>query len=86
MSTNLEYRQYLIKNADLIIDNNQNVAAGNCSNIVPILPKESISSSPILYNSVITNPSPYDNNSDLKDNYLKNYIRIAGMSTPGIHY
>lgn len=86
MSSNLAYRQYLTNNANIIIKNNLNVALGNCSNVEPVLPNLSIASTPILYNSIVSNPSPYDNQSDLKDYFLKEYIKISGMSTPGIRF
>jgi hypothetical protein len=82
----MAYRQYLINNADTIIKNNQTAAIGNCSNIVPIVANNPPTSPPILYTSIVSNPSEHDNNSDLKDTYLNNYIRISQMSSPGIYY
>ena len=85
MTSNMTYRQYLTNNADTIIKNNQNAAAGNCSNIIP-LSNEEMPSSPILFTSITTNPSIYDKPSDLKYNFLNNYLTLAKQSTPGIQY
>jgi hypothetical protein len=83
--SNMAYREYLIKNADIIIRNEQNIALGNCSNIIPTF-KETMPSSPILFNSIIKNPSIHDKPSDLKDNFLNNYLNISRISTPAIQY
>ena len=81
----MAYRQYLTQNASTIIQNNQNNAAGNCSNIIP-LSNAVMPSAPILFTSITNNPSIYDNPSDLKDNYLNKYISSAGLFAPAIKY
>jgi hypothetical protein len=84
-STNMSFRQFLTNNADTIIQNNQNVATGNCSNIMPLL-EGSMPTQPILFTSILSNPSQYDSPSDLKDNFLNKYILNARQSTPSIYY
>ena len=81
----MDYRKFLTDNADRIIANNQNIAIGNCSNVEPVLPDISFKS-PILFKSIIENPSPYETPSDLKDSFLNKYIKISTMASPGIHY
>ena len=86
MISNLEFRSYLTRNADTIIHNNQKAAVGNCYDIIPILNSKSISTTPILFNSIVTNPSPFEDPSDLKDLYLSKNININQLSIPEIKY
>ena len=81
----MAYRQYLVQNANTIIKNNLNIAEGNCTNIIP-LSTAIMPSAPILFTSITSNPSIYDNPSDLKDNYLNKYISSAGLFAPIIKY
>ena len=86
MASNMEFRSYLTQNADTIIINNQKAAVGNCTNIIPILNNMSISTTPILFKSIMTSPTVFDTPSDLKDTYLRKYININQLSTPEINY
>lgn len=80
----MDYRLLLIKNADTIIANNQNIAAGNCSNIITLSKNKLLVQNPYLIQSVIDNYLPFEN-SDLKDNYLNNYVYNASKFTPIIN-
>ena len=82
MNSNMEYRQSLTNNASLIMKNNQTNI--RCSTNFLSLHSNNLFQTPILFNSVIDNPLPH--NSDLKSNYLDNFIQIAKMFTPGIMY
>lgn len=81
----MAYRQYLVNNADTIIDNNLNAAAGNCSNIKPLVGIK-MPSAPVLFTSILQNPLVYNPPSDLQDNFLNNYITSARASSSGIQY
>ena len=80
----MDYRLLLIKNADTIIANNQNIAAGNCSNIITVSDNKLFVQNPYLIQGVTDNYLPFEN-SDLKDNYLKNYVYLASKFTPVIN-
>ena len=82
----MEYRQYLIHNADNIIKYNQVAANSNCSTILTPLNLMYMSSAPIMYNYITNTPLSYDNNSDLKHNYLNKVINISGTASLGIKY
>ena len=84
--SNMEYRQYLINNADNIIENNQLSANINCSQSLTQNDNTYMSSSPIIFHSIINPPLPYDSNSDLKLNYLNRLLFISNMSSPEIRY
>ena len=66
-------RQYLTQNADQIIQNNQRAAVGNCTDILLVSDRGSLSSVPILFTSLFNQLSFYDM-SDLKVDFLK-YMR-----------
>lgn len=80
----MDYRLLLIKNADTIIANNQNIAAGNCSNIIAVSDNKLFVQNPYLIQGVTDNYLPFEN-SDLKDNYLNNYVYNASKFTPIIN-
>ena len=80
----MDYRLLLIKNADTIIANNQNIAAGNCSNIITVSDNKLFVQNPYVIQGVTDNYLPFEN-SDLKDNYLKNYVYSATKFTPVIN-
>jgi len=84
MTSNMDYRLLLMKNADTIISNNQNIAFGNCSNIITISENKPLVQNPYLIQGVTDNYLPFEN-SDLKDNYLKNYVYSASKFTPVIN-
>ena len=84
MCSNMEYRMFLVQNADQIIANNQAAAIGNCSDITPILNTRPMAQTPHLFRSITANPLPEDGSSDLKDTFLQNYMTVASLSTPGI--
>jgi hypothetical protein len=81
MTSNMDYRLLLIKNADTIIANNQNIATGNCSNIITVSENKPLVQNPYLIQGVTDNYLPFEN-SDLKDNYLNNYVYDASKFTP----
>lgn len=80
----MDYRLLLIKNADTIIANNQNIAAGNCSNIITVSDNKLFVQNPYLIQGVTDNYLPFEN-SDLKDNYLNNYVYNSNKFTPIIN-
>ncbi|ALH23237.1 hypothetical protein ceV_331 [Chrysochromulina ericina virus CeV-01B] len=84
MTSNMDYRLLLIKNADTIIANNQNIAIGNCSNIISISENKPLVQNPYLIQDVTDNYLPFEN-SDLKDNYLNKYVYAASKFTPIIN-
>ena len=81
----MAYRQYLVNNTDTIINNNLNSAAGNCSNMLPLMNNQ-LPLSPILFTSITQNPSQYSKPSDLLDNFLNKYIKTSTASTSGVLY
>lgn len=80
----MDYRLLLMKNADTIIANNQSIALGNCSNIITVSENKPLVQNPYLIQGVTDNYLPFEN-SDLKDNYLKNYLYTASKFTPVIN-
>ena len=80
----MDYRLLLMKNADTIIANNQSIALGNCSNIITVSENKPLVQNPYLIQGVTDNYLPFEN-SDLKDNYLKNYFYTASKFTPVIN-
>ena len=80
MSANWKYRQYLIKNADSIIKNDQ---VSQCSD-VPSFPKTTHSTNtPYLYTSCVDRAKPpgYEN-SNLKSVYLEKQRLKCTMIAP----
>ncbi len=82
----MAHRQYLVNNAEKIMKNNLNAAAGNCSNIVPLNNNNKMPSAPILPTSIIENPSFYNKQSDLQDKFLNSYIKSAQSCSSGFQY
>lgn len=70
MNTNMSIRQYLTHNADQIIQNNQRASIGNCTSILLLSDRGSLSTIPILFTSIFNQLSFYDM-SDLKVDFLK---------------
>ena len=77
----MEYRQYLINNATVIMNNNQSNANINCSPTFLSINNNRLSL-PVLFKSVTDQPLPH--NSDLKKIFLDYYIKISNMFSPGI--
>ena len=63
-------RQYLTRNADQIIKNNQVIAMGDCNSSIFTSDRGSLSLIPILFTSIFNQFSFYDV-SDLKIDFLK---------------
>lgn len=83
MSANWKYRQYLIKNADAIINENQTF---KCIE-QPIYQKTTHSTNtPFLYSSCVdtAQPNGYEN-TNLKEMYLKKKQTMCTMVSPEIH-
>ena len=79
--SNSEYRHYLVKNSDSIIDNNRNNAYKNCCSYL-VNYKEN-STHPYLYTSHGDNSQPYGySNSDLKNMYLSRQKLQSQSVTP----
>jgi len=85
IQNNMEYREYLTKNADTIIKYNQVVANTNCSN-TQIIPDNNLGNSSnktinMDYSSLIpiltTNKKSF-----LKKDYLNNYYTMANLCSP----
>lgn len=83
MTTNMNYREILTKYSDKIIQNNQNIAVGNCSDIIPLRKNEVLPQTPYLINNVTENYLPFEN-SDLKDTYINKYLYSAARYNPVI--
>ncbi len=82
----MTFRMLLQKNANEIISNNRAAAAGNCSDITPILDNRVISVNPYLYNSVLDPQLPFEYSSDLKDNFISSYQNDSKSYTPVVRY
>jgi len=83
MTSNMEYRLLLTQQADTIIANNQNIAFGNCSDRIIKRTKQLLIQNPCIISKPTDHYLPFEN-SDLKDEYLKNYIYCANKFTPVI--
>jgi hypothetical protein len=84
MNSNMEYRKYLTNNSNTIIKMNQTNVCQNNSDIFNLNYSIKTISTPVLLNSVKSPPLAY--NSDLKKNYLDEYLKQSTMFTPGIMY
>tara|TARA_B100001059_G_scaffold231043_1_gene266203 strand:+ start:1098 stop:1352 length:255 start_codon:yes stop_codon:yes gene_type:complete len=80
----MEFRLMLSKNADTIIQNNQNIATGNCSDVVQIRQPFVLPNNPYIVQNVLDKILPTET-SDLKSNYLKNYFYNAAKFNPVIN-
>lgn len=85
IQNNMEYREYLTKNADTIIKYNQVVANTNCSN-TQIIPDNNLGNSSnktlnIDYSSLIPILT-INKKSFLKKDYLNNYYTMANLCSP----
>jgi hypothetical protein len=85
ISSNWQYRQYLSKNADAIIQYNQLSACGECcANTVQYGTGNTVSNnSPYLYKSCLDTTKKFGyEDSDLKNLYLTDYALQSRMITP----
>ena len=85
MNSNMQYRQYLTRNANKIIDHNKNAAKTNCSDYLTPINSLQLPSLSVIHNSISYNNNPI-NNSDLKQNYLNKTINSNNISSLGIRY
>ena len=85
IKTNYQYRQYLIKNADTLMSNNQVGACNECGFCQYASPIQG-SKAPLgkyLYKSCSDGTQPYGyQNSDLKNMYLSRQALESRLSTP----
>ena len=84
ITTNWEYRKYLVENADKIIEYNQLEACDQCCSC-PARYGDGVNlgNTPFLYSSCTDNSRPYGyETSDLKNSYLSEYQLQCRMSTP----
>jgi hypothetical protein len=86
ITSNWQYRQYLSKNADTIMQINQLSAAGDCCSTTAQYgsgQQAITNNSPYLYKSCLDKTAKYGyENSDLKNLYLADYALQARMVTP----
>ena len=84
MTSNMEFRLMLSKNADTIIQNNQNIAIGNCSDVVQIRQPFVLPNNPYMVQNVLDKILPTET-SDLKSNFLNDYFYNAAKFNPVIN-
>ena len=84
IKTNNNYRQYLMKNADTIIQYNQFAACDECNaSVESIKNKDSNNNSPFLFKSSLDQSKPIGyETSDLKESYLSKHQLQARLVTP----
>ena len=85
ITTNWQYRKYMVENADSIIRDNQQEACDQCSSCPARYgnQQESTSNTPYLYKSSEDKSQPYGyETSDLKNIYLSKYDLQSRMYTP----
>lgn len=87
IKSNHDYRQYLINNADKLINYNQKEACKSCCSCTPKYggARNDLdnNSSPYLYKSCGDNNKPFGyENSDLKQSYLSSFDLNARMVAP----
>ena len=83
--SNMEIRALLQSNANNIIKNNQVIATGQCSNVLPINDTR-VFGTPYLFKNIMDNCLEWDNASDLKDKYLQQYRIISNKCAPHVFY
>lgn len=86
ISSNWEYRKYLVDNAETIIKNNQVSACDQCCSI-PLIneTKNNQQNNPYMYKSCSDNYQPFGyENSDLKNLYMSKHVIDSRMVTPVI--
>jgi hypothetical protein len=86
ITSNWQYRKYLVENTDKIIKNNQVAACDECCSI-PAMNQmgQHQQNTPHLYQSCSDNSQPFGyENSDLKNLYISGYQLQSRMVTPVI--
>jgi hypothetical protein len=86
ITSNWQYRKYMVDNADQIIKNNQVAACDECC-AIPAMNQigQDQKNSPYLYQSCSDNTQPFGyETSDLKNLYISNYQLQSRMVTPVI--
>jgi hypothetical protein len=86
ITSNWQYRKFLVENAETIIKNNQVAACDECCSI-PVMRQigGQQQNSPYLYHSCSDNSQPFGyENSDLKNLYISGYQLQSRMVTPVI--
>jgi hypothetical protein len=86
ITSNWQYRKYLVENTDKIIKNNQVAACDECCSI-PAMNQmgQHQQNTPYLYQSCSDNSQPFGyENSDLKNLYISGYQLQSRMVTPVI--
>lgn len=86
ITSNWQYRKYLVENTDKIIKNNQVAACDECCSI-PAMNQmgQNQQNTPHLYQSCSDNSQPFGyENSDLKNLYISGYQLQSRMVTPVI--
>ena len=86
ITSNWQYRKYLVENTDKIIKNNQVAACDECCSI-PTMNQmgQQQQNTPYLYQSCSDNSQPFGyENSDLKNLYISGYQLQSRMVTPVI--
>jgi len=82
IESNLDYRSYLMKNSENIINDNRNNAYKNCCSYLVMYSKNS-DNVPYMYTSNNDNSQPYGYvNSDLKNIYLSREKLNSKSNTP----
>ncbi len=82
ITSNWQYRSYLVNNADEIIKLNQQEACNNCG-CCNIPKSQKTSNRPFIYQSCVQNSMPFGyENSDLKNVYLTSQQLQCRMTAP----
>ena len=88
ITSNWQYRKYMIENADAIIKTNQLEACDQCCSCPARLnvgPNKEEKNSPFLYKSCVESTQPYGyENSDMKNMYVSKYQLECRRFTPVI--
>jgi len=83
ITSNWQYRRYLINNADSIIKDNQLEACNQCGCCPYYENNVKLSNTPYLYNSCLSRDQPYGyEDSDLKNIYLSRNELQCRLTTP----
>jgi len=82
ITSNWEYRKYIVNNADQIMKLNQQEACNDCGSC-GIPPAQKTSNSPFIYQSTVDNSTPFGyEHSDLKNVYLTSQQLQSRMNAP----
>jgi hypothetical protein len=82
MISNMDMRLALIAHGDHIIQNNQNIATGNCDYIVKITKSSELQKTPYLLNNLYNYFTLED--SDIKKKYLSEYMYTSTLYNPSV--